>query len=114
MGKHEVEAKPLSKKQKFWSGHVMRCQASPGTIKDYATAQGLSLRSLYSWRRELMRQDLLGDKSPPRARFSQVVISDALAAFQCRISLPNGVTVDWEEGDLQTMESVLRTAAALP
>ena len=30
----------LSERQQFWFDHISRCQAEPGTIKDYAAAHG--------------------------------------------------------------------------
>jgi len=114
MDEHGEDPKPLSKRRRFWLEHVRRCQASPGTIKDYAAAHDLTLSTFYSRRREWLKRGLSEEKNRPSARFEKVAVADVVVAFQCRISLPNGVTVDWGHGDLQAMESVLRTAAALP
>ena len=114
MEEHGRKPKSLSKRRRFWLEHVRRCHASAGTIKDYAATQGLTLSTLYSRRRELLNQGLLEEESRPQARFRKVAVTDGPVALQCRISLPNGVTVDWGHGDLQAMESVLRAAAALP
>ena len=114
MDEHGETPKSLGKRQRFWLEHARRCQASPETIKDYAAAHGLTLSTLYSRRRELLNRGLLEEENRLHARFRKVAVVDGPAALQCRISLPNGVTVDWGHGDLQAMESILRAAAALP
>ncbi|MBF0428789.1 MAG: hypothetical protein HQL94_07685, partial [Magnetococcales bacterium] len=47
MDKNGIREPVLTEKQRFWLEHWQRCQATPGTIKEYATTHELSLPAMY-------------------------------------------------------------------
>ncbi|MBF0584746.1 MAG: hypothetical protein HQL80_11015 [Magnetococcales bacterium] len=62
MGTSGSDGIKLTEKQQLWLEHWHQCQATPGTIKAYAEHHGLSLASMYWWRRALIDRGLLAGK----------------------------------------------------
>ena len=82
----------------FWLDHLRACREQGQTLKAYAHAQRLSVRTLYSARSALKRRGVLTEpacaSSPrgPAPTFVPVRIPTPGAAF--RVHLPNGVVVE--------------------
>jgi hypothetical protein len=109
------EAQGLNEKQQFWLEHLQRCKTFSGTVEDYAAANGLSLTSLYAWRKRLIEDQLFdGEWRQQTNRFKKVAVVPRVADhLPCRICLPNGIVVEWPVGDHQGLEAVLRVALTL-
>ncbi len=112
MDKNGIEKSGLTEKQQFWLAHWQQCQATPGTIKEYALTHELSLAAMYFWRRELVKRDLL-DGGRRRVRFRKLAILSDAGPIPFRILFPNGVVVEWADSPGH-VESMLRMAASLP
>ncbi|MBF0400049.1 MAG: hypothetical protein H7836_10080 [Magnetococcus sp. YQC-3] len=112
MDKNGIREPVLTEKQRFWLEHWQRCQATPGTIKEYATTHELSLPAMYFWRRELITRGLL-EEVRRRVRFRKLAVLPEERPMPFRILLPNGVVVEWADS-CGRVESLLRMAASLP
>ena len=100
-----------TERDRFWLDHEASLSASGLTAKAYAAKHGLSLHALYQSRKRLRAFGLLdrtravrGDKkkrSPNSVAFSKVeVASPRRSSADFRLSLPNGLVLEWSGGDL--------------
>jgi hypothetical protein len=80
----------LTARQSFWLGHLRAC--ADGSLKAYAEANGLNVRSLYGAKKRLKRQGVLRDEPPVRLMRVERVL--APAPTLCRVHLPNGAAVE--------------------
>ncbi|MBF0427173.1 MAG: hypothetical protein HQL66_15280 [Magnetococcales bacterium] len=103
----------LSERQRFWLEHIRQCQATPGTIKAYAAAHGLTRTALYFWKRQLRDAGLLDERQPASPRFKRITVLPSVFTVSGRIFLPNGITVDWNADGEDAVHAVLRAAATL-
>ena len=112
----EYERTGLTEKQQYWFDHLRNCQTSGGTIKAYAEKHGLSLPSLYFWKRQLREDGLLEGNRQTSVRFRRLEMCPGAVPLPVagRICLPNGVTVEWSVQGEEALHTVLRAAAALP
>ncbi|MBF0182748.1 MAG: hypothetical protein HQM03_22275 [Magnetococcales bacterium] len=108
-----IDKAGVSERQQFWLEHWQRCQTTSGTIKSYAEAQGLSLAAMYWWRRELIDRGML-EGSSRRVRFRKLVVLPGSTPTPFRILFPNGAVVEWMDGRLEQVETLLRLVASLP
>ena len=104
----------LTERQQYWLKHIRACDATGQTSIDYARANGINVKSLYSARKALAEKGTL----PPRKAigFQKVQTPGAQSHSDnpWRIQLPNGVVVAFgEEFDASTLSLVLNTAASL-
>ncbi|MEO5366927.1 MAG: hypothetical protein H7831_11365 [Magnetococcus sp. WYHC-3] len=113
MEQNRVEEEGLSDRQRYWLDHLRCCQSEAGTITGYAGAHGLSLPSLYFWKRKLTAMGLLEGAGGVRSRFQRLELTTSSPASACRIRFPNGLTVEWSGQGGEVLTSVLRSVAAL-
>ena len=104
----------LTERQKYWLKHIRACDAAGQTSIDYARANGINVKSLYSARKGLVEKGTL----PPRKAISfqkvQTPSDHSRLDSQWRIQLPNGVMVAFGgDFDASTLSLVLSTAASL-
>ncbi len=82
----------LTKLQSKWLTIIKACEASGKSMRAYADAKGLVAQNLYAWKKVLIAKGLI-----PRAsagRFVKAIIIEPVKnPHECRIILPNGVTV---------------------
>lgn len=103
----------LSDRQRQWLEVIRVCEASGKTMKEYAESEGVSLQSLYAWKKTFVKKGIL-----PRTRdsgFQRIeIVKNKPAAIECRLLLPNGITVVLT-GDLAGSEltQVLQSAMQL-
>ena len=99
----------LNAKQRYWLERIRECEESGQTTKSYAEAHSLSVKSLYRWRKRLTQ---CGVWSPQAVRFERVQWRAAQPiSSEWRITLPNGVQVEFS-GSVDGAEvSVVLTAA---
>ena len=114
--------------ERFWLDHEAAIAASNGTTKEYAAEQSLSLQAIYQARKRLRMRGLLpparsGARTRDRAEkpapkpiaFSKVELtSPHPMPVGFRLSLPNGLVLEWSGGELPSavVELVERWAAA--
>ncbi|ABK45124.1 hypothetical protein Mmc1_2665 [Magnetococcus marinus MC-1] len=108
-----IDGSGLSEKQQYWLAHLHTCRLEAGTIKGYAEANGLSLPSLYFWKRKLTQMGFLEESGSGKRRFQRLELSSTSPAGVCRIQFPNGMTVEWSGNGGESLLSVLRSVAAL-
>lgn len=108
-----VDKHGLSERQRYWLEHLRRCRSEAGTIKGYAEVHGLSLPSLYFWKRKLTVMGVLEGTDSSRIRFQRVELVESGPISVCRIQFPNGLTVEWSGEGGEALTSVLQSVAAL-
>lgn len=103
---------PLTERQQYWLTHIRACDAAGKPSVEYARENGIEVSALYSARKALAEKGAL-PKPPPR--FQKATVVDGSAGLQWQIRLPNGATVGFSgEVNAHSLETVLRTVAALP
>jgi len=101
----------LTTQQNDWLEKIKACNASGKSMKAFAASEGLNLQDLYSWKKMLVKKGVLPRSRTPR--FQQVHIIDP-AGSECRILLPNGVTVILPGGTHDmSLENILHSAKQL-
>ena len=100
-------SKTTTEKQRYWLKHVRAADLSSGTIVDYATKNGLSLKSLYQWKTKLIRLKLYQpawvtlksdfvsvspSKTPP---ITPIVEAVPVERSGCTVTLANGTCVEF-------------------
>lgn len=93
----------LTQQQCDWLKKLKACKASGKSMKAFAVSEGLSIQDLYSWKKTLVKKGVLPRSRAPR--FQQAQIIEVATGYECRILLPNGVTV-MLSGDAQDMSLV--------
>lgn len=102
----------LTARQRYWLEHVQACDASGKSMTEYAAAQGIAIKALYSGKKTLVEKGVL--PKTQTARFQRVQVMDASVSNQWRIGLPNGVSVAFVgEVDAKTLTTVLSVSASL-
>lgn len=80
----------LTARQSDWLEKLTACKTSGKSMKAFAASERLNLQDLYSWKKTLVKKGVLPRSRTPR--FQQVEIMGTTGS-ECRIMLPNGVTV---------------------
>lgn len=82
----------------FWTSHVEACRREGGTASVYARQHGLTLASLYYWRRKLTPTAAVGDgASGPTNQFVALRVVDAAvgaATGPCTLVLRSGLRLE--------------------
>ena len=78
---------PHQDRRQFWQAHIQRCREQGVTLKAYAAQEGLTLSVLYGWNRRFKQE------ASTASSFSRVVVAPASAQY--RLSLPNGLVLEW-------------------
>jgi transposase InsO family protein len=105
------DSHPPTERDRFWLDHEAALAASDQTAKAYAAEQGLSLHALYQARKRLRALGLLppsrsrrrpSKPEPPSVAFSKVELASppAMARPDFRLSLPNGLVLEWSGAEL--------------
>jgi len=93
----QLDTQHLTDKQRYWLKHIQACQASGISIKDYAEQQGIQIKSLYYWKKTLVKKGVLPRSRKPRipaVTFQRAQVMDKNTAdSQWKIHLPNGIQV---------------------
>jgi hypothetical protein len=85
----------LTERQRYWLGHLQRCQAQGVSIKAYAREQGLKVSTLYGWTRKLKQRGAwAGDET---VAFAQVRLAvEPAARGRYRLAFPGGCHLEWD------------------
>ena len=103
----------LTERQQYWLKHIHACDAAGKPSVVYARENGLEVSALYSARKALAEKGVLPKPRPPQ--FQKVHVSMHCTGTQWQIQLPNGALVGFSgEVNARSLETVLRTVAALP
>ncbi|WP_426116994.1 IS66 family insertion sequence element accessory protein TnpA [Massilia sp. PWRC2] len=82
----------------FWTSHVESCQRGGTAASAYARQHGLTLASLYYWRRKLKLSAAVGDSSSaPANRFVALRVMDAAVGASigpCTLVLRSGLRLE--------------------
>jgi transposase-like protein len=82
----------------FWTSHVEACHREGGTASVYARQHGLTLASLYYWRRKLKLAGAVSDgASAPANTFVVLRVMDAAAGAAvgpCALVLRSGLRLE--------------------
>jgi len=98
----------LTVQQRHWLEKLNACNASGQSMKAFATSEGLNLHDLYSWKKTLVKKGVLPRTRAPR--FQAVQIKET-TGYECRIVLPNGVTVIFPRGAQEMSLAILLHSA---
>ena len=99
----------LTVQQSDWLEKLKACEASGTSMKAFAASEGLNLQDLYSWKKTLVKKGVLPRTRTPH--FQQVQIMNT-TGYECRILLPNGVTVMLAGHDMN-LANILHSAKQL-
>jgi len=99
----------LTSRQKEWLAKIKTCQASGKSMKTFATSEGLALQDLCSWKKMLVKKGVLPRTRPLHFQRAKIIETSS-AEVDCRLVLPNGITVILSGGILQ---QILQSAMAL-
>ena len=102
------KARHLTQRESFWLEHLRRC--GKGSMRAYAEANGLNVRSLYGAKKRLKRRGLLPGAGPRLVRVERAPPSGA-AATACRVHLRNGTTLEFACAPEHWGELLSRVAA---
>jgi len=104
----------LTERQQYWLKHIRACDAAGQPSVEYARENGIEVSAMYSARKALAEKGALPKLRTPR--FQKAGVIDAtVAGVQWQIQLPNGARVGFSgEVNARSLETVLRTVAALP
>ncbi|MCP5189346.1 MAG: hypothetical protein H6988_03040 [Pseudomonadales bacterium] len=108
---HDTHTK-LTERQQFWLEHLRACAKANQTTKDYAQAHGLSVKAMYTARKDLAQRVTL--QSMTTAPFARVRVAPSPPTTQWSVQLPNGTAVSFSGAvDGQSLSAVLNAAASL-
>lgn len=102
----------LTERQQFWLEHLRACAKANQTTKDYAQAHGLSVKAMYSARKDLAQRGT--PKIPINAPFARVQVAPSPSATHWSVQLSNGTTVSFSGTvDGKALHTILQAAASL-
>ncbi len=102
----------LTERQQFWLEHLRACAKANQTTKDYAQAHGLSVKAMYSARKDLAQRGT--PKTPITAPFARVQVELSPPTTQWSVQLPNGTTINFSGAvDGKALHTILQAAASL-
>lgn len=85
----------MSQGVEYWSAHLSAIEAEGVTAKAYAQQQGLSVSTLYYWRRQLKQTATISEASGSSAFVSmQVAASGPVKPATCSLVLAPGVRLE--------------------
>lgn len=107
--------KGLTERQSYWLKHIKASTSQGLSLRAYALANGLGVSTIYAWRKRLESLNVpnnvqpneqniacaSSDPVPSPADFVAVQLAATThparhnAVSDCRIELPNGITVHW-------------------
>jgi len=101
----------LTQQQQYWLEQIRNCKSSGKSMKAYAAEQGLAIKSLYSWKKALVKKGVLPRTRQPQ--FHRVQVIEPERGSEWHIQLPNGVSVAFSGNvDAKILTIVLSPAAA--
>ena len=110
----ETDTAPLTERQQYWLKHIRACDAAGQTSVDYARAQGINVKSLYSARKALAEKGTMPRPQISRFQKAQIASGPVQGDAQWQIQLPNGVVIAFGGAvDAKSLSLVLSTAANL-
>jgi hypothetical protein len=108
-----TESREPTERDRFWLDHETAIQSSGQSAKAYAAAHELSLHALYQSRKRLRALGLMArsrsvrsdrKSSPKSVSFSKVELSTRRRPSpDFRLSLPNGLVLEWSGADLPSL-----------
>lgn len=107
-----MQHKPLTERQRYWLEHIQAWNKSGKRMSEYAKDQNFPVRSMYDAKKTLVNKGILPrSRSSYTARFEQVQIIESSNESEWRITLPNGLAVEFTASlNEQTLSTVLKTA----
>ena len=103
--------KKLTERQSHWLKIIKTCEASGKTMKAFAASEGLDINDLYTWKKALVKKGVLPRSRRSRFQRAQIIKTPE---YQCRIVLPNGVTVIVSSGpEALNLRDILQSARQL-
>ncbi len=96
----------LTGKQRYWQEHLDAAQAFDGTLVAYARAEGLDVKTLYSYRTLFRRRER-------RLAAPSSFVQAASARLSVSIQLPNGIRIALSAQGAE-LGALLQSLAQLP
>ena len=88
----DIQENNLTELQADWLATLQACKSSGKSMVAYARDNDLIVKDLYTWKKVLIAKGLLPQTHTPRFTKANIQHSTDLG-HECRIILPNGVTV---------------------
>lgn len=89
----------LTDKQHHWFKHIQASESAGQGMKAYAGQQDIDIKTLYHWKKVLVKKGVLPRTRKPRTpavTFQRAQIIDkSTADNQWNIRLPNGIQIGW-------------------
>ncbi len=86
----------LTDKQRFWLDHLRACERSGQSMSQYAKAHELNVTAFYNWKATLRRKGVLGEAPAASRLFRKAHVVDGRALGRCRVVLPTGLTLEFD------------------
>ena len=87
----------LTDKQQHWLKHIQACESSGISVKAYAAQHSINAKTLYYWKKTLVKKGVLPRSRKPRApavTFQRAQVIDTKSPDnQWNIRLPNGIQI---------------------
>ena len=105
-----MHTKPLTKIQQGWLNHVHQAKEQGLSMSAYAQKNELSLKAFYNARTMLIKKGILPEIANNPLITVTTPSQPAKATTSCRITLCNGVTIEFGDADI---DSLLNAASRL-
>ena len=93
----QQDTQDLTDKQQHWLKHIQACASSGVSVKAYAEQHGIKIKTLYYWKKALVKKGVLPRSRKPRTpavTFQRAqVIHKHTRDNQWNIRLPNGIQI---------------------
>ena len=86
----------LTEKQRFWLEHLKACEQSGQLMRQYAKAHELKATAFYNWKSVLRRKGVLGERPAESRLFRKAQVVDGRALGRCRVVLPTGLALEFD------------------
>ena len=104
-------------KENEWRGRLKRWEASTLTVAAFCRGEGVSVPTLYEWRKRLAvgtSGTAVAQRGDAKVAFVPVRVSPSSATVPIEVELPNGSRVRLSSGDHELLRSVIEIAGRLP
>lgn len=105
--------KPLTERQRYWPNHIQCWNKSGMRMSEYARDQNVPVRAMYDTKKALVKRGILPrSRASYAAGFEQVQIIGSSAQSEWRITLPNGLLVEFSASFEEQILTMVLTVAA--
>lgn len=109
-----MSAIKLTEKQQYWLEHVEQAQSQGLSMSGYAKQHGLNLKLFYNMKGILQQKGVLSKTEKAMALLPVQINQAVRESSHCRVSLPNGVVIEFTDNLAHGgFDSLLKSASQL-